>query len=104
MTIALCAMFCLITCVYVRYHISQVDKDLDPNQHWGDWTGRKLRDEVYRLHDILYKLCEEEPWSSHSPSDKLGQEVLEGEVKGNSRRIDNLQGRITTLEKEKKDA
>ena len=80
MAIALCAMFCLITCVYVRYHISQVDKDLDPNQHWGSWVGRKLRDEVYRLKDRFHNLCNDAPWSSHSPPDKLGQEVIEGEV------------------------
>ena len=97
MTVALCAMFCLITCVYVRYHISQVDKDLDPNQHWGSWVGRKLRDEVYRLKDRFHNLCNDAPWSSHSPPDKLSQEVLEGEV-------NSLKERITTLEKEKKDA
>ena len=79
MAIALCAMFCLITCVYVRYHIPQVD------------------DEVYRLKDRFHNLCNDAPWSSHSPPDKLSQEVLEGEV-------NSLKERITTLEKEKKDA
>ena len=82
MAIALCAMFCLITCVYVRYHIPQVD------------------DEVYRLKDRFHNLCNDAPWKSLSRPDEMWLEVVEGKVDGHSTRIDTLQARIENLEKD----